>query len=128
MDEMRSFRNLLVWQKAMTLIEEIYRVSAGFPREERFGLTAQVRKAGVSIASTLAKAAAGSASAPISITSTSRSDRRVKLKSNSLATRIGYLPKTQYAALQPLAEEVGRMLNGLINSMQPPPDNDGGQT
>jgi four helix bundle protein len=40
-----SFRDLEVWQESMTLVEEIYAISKSFPREELFGLTAQLRKA-----------------------------------------------------------------------------------
>jgi hypothetical protein len=43
MQKNHSFRNLTVWQRSMTLVEEIYRVSKRFPREELLGLTAQVR-------------------------------------------------------------------------------------
>jgi hypothetical protein len=53
MPETNSFRNLKVWQAAMTLVEEIYRTTATFPRDERFGLTAQIRRAAVSIASNI---------------------------------------------------------------------------
>jgi four helix bundle protein len=48
-----SFRDLEVWQHAMTLVEQIYGVSRGFPREEQFGLTAQLRRAAVSIPSNI---------------------------------------------------------------------------
>ena len=53
MPDTNSFRNLKVWQGAMTLVEEIYRTTATFPRDERFGLTAQIRRAAVSIASNI---------------------------------------------------------------------------
>jgi hypothetical protein len=48
-----SFRDLDVWQEAMTLVEEIYAVSKLFPRDEIFGLTAQIRKAAVSVPSNI---------------------------------------------------------------------------
>jgi four helix bundle protein len=52
---LRNFRELTVWQKAHELVVEIYRVSGGFPSEERFGLTVQLRKAAVSIGSNIAE-------------------------------------------------------------------------
>ena len=44
-----SFRDLKVWQRSMTLVEEIYRITRRFPKEEQFGLTAQIRRASVSM-------------------------------------------------------------------------------
>lgn len=48
-----SFKDLEVWQESMTPVEEIYAISKAFPREELFGLTAQLRKAAVSIPSNI---------------------------------------------------------------------------
>jgi four helix bundle protein len=48
-----SFRDLKVWQNSMTLVEEVYTVTSKFPSDERFGLTAQVRRASVSIPSNI---------------------------------------------------------------------------
>jgi hypothetical protein len=49
-----SYRNLEVWQFAVNWILLVYRSSAGWPRDERFGLTSQVRRAAVSVASNIA--------------------------------------------------------------------------
>jgi hypothetical protein len=49
----RHYQELIVWQKAMDLVVMVYRATAGFPREEMFGLTMQVRKAAVSIPSNI---------------------------------------------------------------------------
>ena len=51
----RSFRDLFAWQKAIELCQEVYRLTQGFPGEERFGLTAQMRRAAVSIPSNIAE-------------------------------------------------------------------------
>jgi|SRR3954462_10587038 four helix bundle protein len=50
-----SYRDLIAWQKAILLTTEIYRATAGFPKEETYGLTSQMRRAGVSIASNIAE-------------------------------------------------------------------------
>ena len=52
---MRNYRDLQVWSKAHTLTVDLYRVSSGFPREEMYGLTNQLRRAAVSIGSNLAE-------------------------------------------------------------------------
>jgi len=51
----KSYRDLVVWQKAMDLVTAIYRITAQFPREEMYGLTSQLRRAAVSIPSNIAE-------------------------------------------------------------------------
>jgi four helix bundle protein len=51
----KSFRDLLVWQRSMELTFEIYRLTQGFPQEEAYGLTSQLRRASVSIPSNIAE-------------------------------------------------------------------------
>lgn len=58
----RSHKDLPVWQDAMSLAESIYRLTADFPADERFGLTAQVRAAAVAIPSNIAEGAGRSSS------------------------------------------------------------------
>ena len=52
---LRSYRDLLVWQKALDLTILIYRLSEGFPKTEIYGLTSQVRRASVSVPSNIAE-------------------------------------------------------------------------
>ena len=51
----QSYRELIVWQKAIDLVVAIYRITQSFPREEAFGLTSQLRRAAVSIPSNIAE-------------------------------------------------------------------------
>jgi len=53
--ETKSFRELIVWQKARDLAVEIYRLTEGFPKSELFGLTSQMRRAAISISSNIAE-------------------------------------------------------------------------
>lgn len=57
-DAIKTHKDLKVWQEAMKLAKEVYRLSAGFPREEIYGLTSQMRRAGVSVPSNIAEGAA----------------------------------------------------------------------
>jgi len=50
-----SYKDLLVWQRAIQMTLAIYRLTEGFPKDERFGLTSQLRRAGVSVASNIAE-------------------------------------------------------------------------
>lgn len=54
---MNNYKELIVWQKSMTLVEEIYKLSSSFPDEEKFGLTNQMRRSAVSIPSNIAEGA-----------------------------------------------------------------------
>jgi four helix bundle protein len=54
---MNKFKELIVWQKAMDLAEEVYVLTKDFPKEEKFGLQSQVRRCVVSIASNIAEGA-----------------------------------------------------------------------
>ena len=115
-----SFRDLEVWQEAMTLVEETYEISRSFPREELFGLTSQLRKAAVSIPSNIGE---GSRRKRRRVTLNhydialgSQGEVEVQLE---LAKRLGFCNASDYARLQQRVERVGRMLNGLITSLQP---------
>jgi four helix bundle protein len=51
----KNYQDLIAWQKAMDLVEMVYRVSAPFPKEELYGLTSQMRRASASIPSNIAE-------------------------------------------------------------------------
>jgi hypothetical protein len=53
--KVKNYRELIVWQKAMDLVEEVYKSSRDFPREEVYALTSQIRRAAVSIPSNIAE-------------------------------------------------------------------------
>ena len=115
-----SFRNLIVWQRSMTLVEEIYKVTGSFPRSEQFGLTAQLRRASVSIPSNIGEGKRRKRQQVflnhLDIALGSQGEVEVQLE---IAKRVGFLQPKQYDRVQAIVEEVGRMLNGLISSMQP---------
>jgi four helix bundle protein len=116
----QSFRNLKVWQRSMTLVEEIYRVTSSFPRNEQFGLTSQIRRASVSIASNIGEGKRRKRDTVyrnhLDIALGSQGEVEVQLE---IAKRVGFLGELEYQRLQAITEEVGRMLNGLVASLRP---------
>jgi four helix bundle protein len=120
MPEYESFRELKVWQRSMTLVEEIYSVTKSFPRHEQFGLTSQIRRASVSIASNIGEGKRRKRQPVflhhLDIALGSQAEVEVQLE---IAARVGFVSRPDYARIQAIVEEVGRMLNGLIASMRP---------
>ncbi|MEM9778130.1 MAG: four helix bundle protein [Chloroflexota bacterium] len=55
MSSIKSYRDLLVWQKAVDLVEEIYRLTTKFPKDEIYGLTSQLRRSAVSVPSNISE-------------------------------------------------------------------------
>jgi four helix bundle protein len=119
MSEERSFRRLDVWQEAMMLVEEIYIQSKRFPSDERFGLTSQLRRAAVSVPSNIGEGARRKKRKPnlnhLEIALGSQAEIEVQLE---IALRLGYCTRDEYARIQDRVSRVGRMLNGLITSLQ----------
>ena len=112
-----SFRDLLVWQKAMDLADAVYTATANFPRHELFGLTAQMRRAAVSIPSNIAEGRAiggGRYRHHLRIAIGSEAELQTQIE---LAIRRAYIPLERARALLNDASEVGRMLHGLQNSL-----------
>jgi four helix bundle protein len=116
----QSFRNLKVWQRSMTLVEEIYSITSSFPRHEQFGLTSQIRRASVSIPSNIGEGKRRKRERVflnhLDIALGSQAEVEVQLE---IATRVGFLSSQEHERIQAIVEEVGRMLNGLMTSMQP---------
>jgi four helix bundle protein len=115
-----SFRSLKVWQRSMTLVEEIYSATSSFPRHEQFGLTSQIRRASVSIPSNIAEGKRRKRQLVylnhLDVALGSQGEVEVQLE---IAKRVGFLASHDYDRIQAIVEEVGRMLNGLIASVQP---------
>ena len=120
MTQTGSFRDLKVWQQAMGLVEDVYRVTARFPAEERFGLTTQIRRAAVSIPSNIGEGRRRKRQRAylhfLDIALGSQGEVEVQLE---IARRLGFMPMQDYERLVNRTVEIGKMLNGLIESMQP---------
>jgi len=112
---------LLVWQKAMDLTAAVYQAATAFPKDEIYGLTAQLRRAAVSVPSNVAEGR-GRHSTPdflnfLAIAHGSLCEVETQLL---LAERLGYLLPRNLDPLMQQAAEVGRMLNGLMSSLRAP--------
>jgi len=110
----RDYRDLIVWQKSMDLAENIYAVSALFPKSETYGLTSQIRRATVSVPSNIAEGQ-GRYSDPdfarfLSIANGSVKEIETQLL---LAVRLNYLQDSQIHTCINLCSEIARLIAGL---------------
>lgn len=114
----RTYQQLQVWQRAMDLAAEVYRVTRALPPDERFGLTSQMRRAAVSIASNIAegqgRATRGEFKQFLSIADGSLQELETQLL---LCQRLAYLADDACQPTLALCSEVGRMLGGLQRSL-----------
>ena len=116
---MRNFRDLQVWEKAHKLTLAIYRGTCDFPKEERFGLTSQIRRSAGSIAATLAEGCGrrsdGEMTRFIQIPMGSGAERSYHLL---LARDLGFLRNTEYSSLNSDLGEVMRMPSSLSQKIK----------
>jgi four helix bundle protein len=114
-----SYRDLVAWQKAMTLVEAVYRETASWPGDERFGLTAQVRRAVVSVPANIAEGSGRSGSSELrrflSIAHGSLCEVQTQLE---IAERLGFMEQGKAQNLLEHGAEVSRILRGLIRSLE----------
>ncbi|MBB5519634.1 four helix bundle protein [Amphiplicatus metriothermophilus] len=115
----QSYRDLLVWQAAMSLAEACYHRTKDFPREETFGLTAQIRRAAASIPANIAEGHgrenSGSFVQFLRVAQGSVKELETHLL---LSGRIGLAEGSTMEPLLQQCEEIGKMLRSLIRSIQ----------
>ena len=113
-----SYEDLRVWQKAMDLVEETYRLTADFPKNEEFGLKSQMRRAAISVPSNIAEGQGRHYPKVfrefLYIALGSLYELRTQLK---LAGRLGVVPTDNCEQANLYCTEVGKMLHRLVGSI-----------
>ena len=113
--QVKSYKDLIVWQKAMDLVQLVYQATKTFPKEELYGLTNQVRRAVVSIPSNIAEGQARQSSAEfknfLSIARGSLAEVETQLL---IAMRLNYLTQEQLAPIMAVHQEVSKMIPALM--------------
>jgi four helix bundle protein len=117
--EITSYRDLKVWQAAIDLAEGVYSLSRDFPKAELYGLTAQMRRAAVSIAANIAEGhgreTTGSFIQFLRVTQGSVKELETHL---IIAGRLDLAAPRESEKLLARCDELGRMVRGLIRSLQ----------
>ncbi len=118
-EPIRTFRDLGVWQKGIELVVECYRASECFPKSELYGLTSQLRRAVVSVPSNIAEGKGRRSTKSylhfLDIAYGSLTEVETLLE---IAARLALLSPEALQLLLDRTSEIGRMLNGLINSLE----------
>lgn len=113
---MSDHRDLLAWREAMSLVETVYRDTGNFPRDEVFGLRAQIRRAAVSVPSNIAEGSGrnspGELRQFVGIACGSLAELETPLE---LAARLGFLDADATAIRQ--TDRVAKLVNALRRSM-----------
>jgi len=115
---MRPHEKLDVWKKAIDFVVAVYKVTEGFPKEEKFGLTSQLRRAAVSIPANIAEGAGRKSSKEfahfLSNSQGSASEVETELL---IASKLSYIQEAKYLSLRSALDEIGRMITGLARHL-----------
>jgi four helix bundle protein len=116
----KSYRDLVVLQKAMDLVTAIYQTTSCFPKEEIYGLTSQLRRAAISIPSNIAEGQGRHGEAEFRHFLRQAGGSLMEPETQiMIAQRLNYVGGEAATQVLDRAAEVGRVLNGLINSLEP---------
>jgi four helix bundle protein len=115
----RNYRDLTVWQRAMELVKEVYIVTGEFPSSEKFGLVSQLRRAAVSIPSNIAEGQGRRSRGEfVQFLGHARGSLFEVETQLLIAAQLGFLSDEKSNELQQRVNEVARLMNGLMKSLQ----------
>ena len=117
-----SYKELIVWQKAMDLVVEVYRLVKLLPREELYALSDQMRRSAVSIPSNIAEGHTRNSTKEyiqfLSIAKGSNAELQTQL---SICSRLGYLSDEQISKANSLSDEIDRIIHSIKGRITPDP-------
>ncbi len=117
-EQIKSHRDLLVWQKGMDLVVAVYALSKAFPKDELFGLTSQTRRAAASVPANIAEGQGRRSKAEFRQFLGNARGSLLELDTHlELALRLGYCTHEEHCSLEQRRQEVTRMVNGLLRSL-----------
>jgi four helix bundle protein len=116
---MRPHEKLEVWKRAVDFVVRVYKITESFPREEKFGLTSQIRRAAVSVPANIAEGAARQSPKEFSHFLSNAQGSASELATEMLlACRLGYLSEHDYCVSSGELDVIGRMIFGLSRSIK----------
>ena len=113
------YKDLVVWRKAMDLVVEVYRLTNDFPERERYGLTDQLRRAAVSVPSNIAEGQGRRLRKQFALfLRTARGSIQEVETQIMIAERLGYAQADNVGPVLARADEISRLLSGLLRSLK----------
>jgi four helix bundle protein len=114
----KSFKDLIAWQRAMQLVQEVYRLTSRFPKTERYGLISQMRRAAVSIPSNISEGYSRRTQAEfIRFLDVARGSANEVETQLLLSTNLGITTMPDAELALSLVQEVQRILRGLADKL-----------
>jgi len=115
----KNYQELVAWQKAMDLVEDVYKLTKHFPREELYALTSQIRRAAVSVPSNIAEGQGRRTTSDFlrHLSIAYGSLREVETQA-MIAQRLKYVAGANVKSVIDRAGDVGRLLNGLMSALE----------
>jgi four helix bundle protein len=118
-DQFLSYRDLKVWQEAMSLAVACYELTRTCPKEEMYGMTSQIRRASASVAANIAEGhGRGTTAAFVHFLRTAQGSLKELETHLTLATRVELTSLDRVEALLAQCDGIGRMLRALMRSLQ----------
>jgi four helix bundle protein len=116
---MGHFKDLVAWQRSIELTTELYKLTETFPRRELYGLSDQIRRAAVSVPSNIAEGQAHFSRPEFNRYLHHSRGSLAEIETQVIiAERLQYVSKPQLESVLRRIHEVGRIINGLINSLK----------
>ncbi|MFH1665129.1 MAG: four helix bundle protein [Candidatus Omnitrophota bacterium] len=117
-EKIRNFKDLLIWKEGVNLVEKIYQVTKSFPKEELYGITAQIRRAAISIPSNISEGFMRKHNKEF------KQFLFIALGSNAevetqliISNRLGYLKSEQLSQLEEVIDKINKMTMSLIKKL-----------
>lgn len=117
-NQIRDYKDLIVWRKSMDLVKQVYALTAVFPSDERFGLSNQMRRAAVSIPSNIAEGQSRLHRTEfrqflgVALGSAAEVDTQI-----IIAAELGYVSKSDSVLTGDRTAEIRRMIRGLLKTL-----------
>jgi len=121
MGEVKNYQDLIVWQKAMDVVVEVYRLTKKFPQGEFYGLTNQIRRAAISIPSNIAEGhTRNSRSEYLNFLSIAQGSRAEVETQMIISVRLGYLTSEETLPTLSLLNEINRIISTIRQKLNSP--------
>jgi len=115
---MKSYRDLIVWQKSVEMVTHVYKLLNAFPEDEKFGLTSQIKRSSISISSNIAEGYGRNYTKDYSRFLNIARGSLFEMQTQFLiAQNLNFINENDLTTINDLSVEIEKMLNSLINKL-----------